>query len=560
MSKVHELYLRMNAETPIDVSCSSAALTLEGLVSQANHLYTLPAVACQVIQLTRNPKVDTHALKECIQTDPALAAKILRVVNSSLFGLSQEVRDLNQAIALLGTKPLKLLVLGFSLPEKLFYDVAREQLDWFWMSTLTRAVAARTISEKLYYQPGDDAFLAGLLQDIGVLVLLGQLQEPYANFLSSVINDHADLEQFEIESLGFDHRALTVALLRHWQMPEFLVESIAQPRHAAVLARQNLPVSDLSCTLHIADLLAELVGRNRLDVLPDLLELGVLYGKFDRDKLTEIVSYLQPQVNQLAEAMSLQLPKHQDFVAIMTDAHQQISLLAENVSAPLSLLGAGDGKSDSRVLVDAAHLRSAVDSFLGKPLPKVESKPQSTDTALSGTSDLHNTSPLFGQLLAEPVSSQESAFERILTLTVGQCRAQRKPVSLVILGAVERCANENENHQVISQVLDAVCQETDVEDLVVESRGPCHRVLLLADFDRQQAVRFGQQTLERIQGMIRHLEVKGKTISYLVGAGVASVTLPPKNFPPLDLLETAQRCLSAAHAGGVFAVKSLEIY
>ena len=169
-----ELYLCMTFETHAPTPSAPSAPALAELVQRAQNLYSLPAVAAKVIELTSNPKVDTHALKECIQTDPALTAKLLRVVNSSLFGLSREVSDLNQALALLGTKPLKLLVLGFSLPEGLFREVAKDQLQWYWSTTLARAVAARAISEKFYESPGDDSFLAALLQDIGVLVLLGQ--------------------------------------------------------------------------------------------------------------------------------------------------------------------------------------------------------------------------------------------------------------------------------------------------------------------------------------------------------------------------------------------------
>jgi len=174
--------------------------TIDQIVSRARRLYSLPAVAAEVIQLTNNPKVDAHALTQCIACDPALTAKILRVVNSSLFGLSREVCDLNQALALLGTKPLKLLVLGFSLPEKLFSEVAGDVLDWYWSSTLARAVAE--ISEQLFERPGDDAFLAALLQDIGVLVLLNQMREPYAKFLMRVIQEQFDLHRVEVDSLG----------------------------------------------------------------------------------------------------------------------------------------------------------------------------------------------------------------------------------------------------------------------------------------------------------------------------------------------------------------------
>jgi HD-like signal output (HDOD) protein len=159
---------------------TSEAATIERIVSRAGALYSLPAVAVEVLRLTEQEKVNVRALKECIERDPALTVKILRVVNSSVFGLPREVSDLNQALALLGIKPLKLLALGFSLPESLFVQAAREQLDWYWKSALVRAVAAREISEQLFKKPGDDAFLAGLLEDLGVLVLLGELGRPYA--------------------------------------------------------------------------------------------------------------------------------------------------------------------------------------------------------------------------------------------------------------------------------------------------------------------------------------------------------------------------------------------
>src|SRR5512140_210399 len=123
------------------------ATILDRLTLRAGQLYSLPAVAMKVLQLTADPQVDTRALKECIENDPALTSKILRVVNSSLFGLSRQVSDLNQALSLLGTKPLKLLVLGFSLPSGMFLGVEGKTLTWYWRHTLTKAVAGREISQ-----------------------------------------------------------------------------------------------------------------------------------------------------------------------------------------------------------------------------------------------------------------------------------------------------------------------------------------------------------------------------------------------------------------------------
>ena len=98
---------------------TATANLLDQLVERAGSLFSLPAVAVEVLELTAQPRIDTRALKACVERDPALTGRLLRVVNSSLFGLSREVTDLNQALALLGVKPLKLLVLGFSLPKTL---------------------------------------------------------------------------------------------------------------------------------------------------------------------------------------------------------------------------------------------------------------------------------------------------------------------------------------------------------------------------------------------------------------------------------------------------------
>jgi HD-like signal output (HDOD) protein len=209
---------------------ATTAATIDQIVGRAGALYSLPAVAVEVLKLTEQEKVDVAALRACIERDPALTAKILRVVNSAVFGLPRQVGDLGQAIGLLGIKPLKLLALGFSLPESLFLEAARDQLDWYWKSALVRAVAAREISEQLLKKPGDDCFLAGLLQDLGVLVLLGDVGRPYARLLNEVIVIGADLRRLEQESLGFDHVQLTAGLLEHWNLPRPLVAAVAEPR------------------------------------------------------------------------------------------------------------------------------------------------------------------------------------------------------------------------------------------------------------------------------------------------------------------------------------------
>lgn len=529
---------------------------LREIVQRTRSLFSLPAVALEVIQLTNNLQVDARLLKECIEKDPALTAKVLRVVNSSLFGLSREVSDLNQALALLGTKPLKLLVLGFSLPEGLFVEVAREQLQWFWRTTLIRAVTAREISERLWNRPGDDAFLAGMFQDLGILVLLNHLREPYAEFLGRVIAERGQLDTLETELLGFGHTRLSAELLRAWNMPEVLVYAISEPRDCHALKHKQTAAAEVARVLHLADLLAELVGQNRLQVLPDLLEAGEAYCGFNKAQLHEIVPVLQDRVQRLAEVLSLDLPAGANYTQIIIEAHAQMAELTEDMAERLSRPPSADERAHERLLADATELRSAVSQFL-RPRPKFEPKapnkvsvPRATEAA---------TSPAVGAT-APALAMLPQTFADRLILSVGDCRSKRCPLSLMLVELKGGASGDAQDEQLVGQILENACRMVELEAKYVEEISPRRRAVILPDCERQHGVRLAHDMLRRVNRALERLAQHDDVAQRVAAAGVASVSLPPKNFAPQELLAAADRCLSAAQSSGAGVVKSLEIF
>jgi HD-like signal output (HDOD) protein len=535
----------------------SSSDVLKNMVLQSRSIYSLPAVAAEVLRLTANPKVDIRALKECIEHDPATVSKLLRVVNSSLFGLSREVGDLNQAIALLGIKPLKLLVLGFSLPDGLFIDVAREQLDWYWSITLIRAVAARQISEQIWKRPGDDAFLAGLLQDVGVLVLMRELHEPYIHFLQRVIAERRDLHQLEIESVGFDHTELSALLLESWNMPELLVQAIAQPRQPKLLSNLHAPHAELSQILHLADLMAQLVGQHRLDVLPMLLETGGLYCQFDKEMLNHLVADLQPKVYQLADVLSLQLPKGTDYSATLIESQQRISELVETVVGPLSCYAVEQDSLCDEVLSDVDALRPAVGKFLNRK------EPASTKVKLRGDGPVvrksaESTHPDSAPSQAARTEASKEFMTR-LTAVLGRCRASRRGLSLVLLAASGVDLGDRSGLQLAGRALEMACRNVDHDGVFVESDSPVRRLIVLPDCERSEAISYTHGMFKHLHHLALKLQETNPALPWTFCAGVASVGIPPKNFAPDRLLETAERCLGAAQQSIGGTVKSLEI-
>jgi HD-like signal output (HDOD) protein len=538
----------------------SASAAIEELVRRARALYSLPTVAARVIELTGNPRTDAQALNECIHTDPALAAKILRVVNSSLFGMRRKVCNLNQAIALLGTKPLKMLVLGFSLPEKLFREVAQEQLNWYWSTTLSRAVAARAISEQLFGRAGDEPFLAALLQDIGVLVLLGELREAYTEFLARVIDRRVDLQRLEVDSLGFDHRTLSSRLLEHWNMPELLVDGIAETTDVRNLAGKKTPTAEVAQILHLAGLIGELVGHNRLSVLPELMEAGKVYCGLDDKRLNQLVVLLQPKVEQLAEVLSLELPQGRDYGTLLAEAYRQMSELNESVAGLLIRSEAAEDDMCADLAGDVVHLRAAVDRILHTPVQaaghanRCGGPRASVEPELIGKASEKVRPSTLG-----PARLEQCLVDR-LAVSVGRCRARRQPISVLLIEAAGESAGDNRGLQILEHVLAVIHRAKEGTGMEVEPIAPRRKALVLPGWERQHAVRLAEDLLCRVEKAISRLNHSGAPLTDFICAGVASVALPSKNFLPQDLIETAGRCLAAAELNGDSVVKSLEIF
>lgn len=536
---------------------------IEEIVARAGALYSLPAVAVEVLRLTESPRVDVQALKECIQRDPALTVKILRVVNSSLFGLPREVSDLNQALALLGIKPLKLLALGFSLPESLFLSAARDQLDWYWKTALVRAVAAREISEQLFQKPGDDAFLAGLLQDIGVLVLLGELRRPYADVLSEAIASQVDLADLERSALGFDHRQLTAALLQHWNLPQLLTAAIGAVHDTRYWAHNKAEHAHLVRVLHLAELFAQLIGQRRLSVLPDLLDAGDAYCQLDKAKLNDVIATLEPKVRQLANVLSLQFAGGEDYTQIIVQAHAKMSQVAETVAAPLSRGIANETANpiegechEAQAMILARQLRASFEQFYrggvdGSGEEAISMRP------ISGGNDASHSPMIPNPLGAiSAAASTVSDIETRLTLEVGRCRSLRRPIGLAVIEVRPAELLDSTQAELIERLLSRACKRAE-GTAAIEPLGPQRRMMLLPGRDRHEAVTAARHAVEEIRALLDPYLRSEQLPPVAIGAGVASAATPAKNFRAVSLLETADRCLAAALRSG--GVKSLEV-
>ncbi|MBI3465728.1 MAG: HDOD domain-containing protein [Planctomycetes bacterium] len=547
--------------------------TLDHIAERATQLYSLPAVAIQVLELTSQPEVDSRRLKECIENDPALTTRVLRVVNSSIFGLSREVGDLTQALALLGTKPLKLLVLGFSLPPNLLTGIAAETLSRYWKHTLTKAVAAREISDRLWHVSGEEAFIVGLLQDIGLLALAQQIGEQYVSFLESVHAEGADRLQMERDAMGFDHTQLSACLLSGWNLPDALTQAVRVAASLDLIDELPIPERTLPRVVYVAELLACTISDGRAAALAELLQLGRQWRELEGADWDWFVTDIEQRVAQVADVFNLQLPSALDYRDMLSRAHAQLAtvaldaagdLLRKRASVPISFPENSRLPAELESLTDAvSHLdrtltpspQSASDQ--NRPAAHASDEPTPAGAAWQrATPQMLSASPS-----GSPVEDDAALLAR-LRVAVSACRQIRSPLSLLLID-VDRYddlafkAGDATAAAVLLRV-EALCRGLEHPGLMCQRVRESRFGVVLPKCDRAQAVEIGNQLRLRLRSSA--VSARERSAGPLtISIGISAVNVPPRNFAAEDLVESADRCLRGVASSGGDGLKSIEL-
>ncbi len=561
---------------------------IDRFVQRARAVYTLPPVAAEVLDVTGGDEVDLERLARCIERDPALTAKMLGVVNSSQYGLGSRVSRVHQALTLLGTRCVKLLVLGFSLPVELASDDQAELLDDYWRHALLKAVAARELSETIFARPGDDAFIAGLLQDIGMLALLKELGKPYAAFLQRVRRESGNLAALELATLGFDHAILSARLLDHWGLPDSIVQAIALPHDCDRLLDLPKDEREPAQVLHLAELLAELLVEHRSAILTELLEVGDRYCGLTSERLDMLVSSIEEKLRQLTESLALDLSVD-DYRQLLIQAHTQLAAIVDSsvrgMSAPDTVEEDLWRETESLVRSVSEFANTRQESHKptgpgGQLMTDVDQdttapwdQPIGTDTGprkMAGTPPTNDSlppavpsSPPRGAVSLAPDGKDDPAFLDRMVVAVAGCRRRRTALSLLL---VEIDAFDELSLDVglkravrLARLIGESAARLTGEQLVCVVFGDCRLALIVENCDRQQAVTAGRHLVGAVRSrrlLPGDADVPGITLS----VGVATVSVPARNFPARDLVESAERCLNGAKSSGGGAVKSIEIY
>ncbi len=240
----------------------------EIIAEKVGDLPALPTTVSRVLQLTQNPNVSMQALEREILQDAALTGSVLKLANSAYYGLPRKVPTVGAALVYLGIKAVRSLVLTssvldlFGIGSRLTASV-RQTL---WRGSVYAATAAKAVAQKAKYPDPEIAFVAGLLHDIGKVVLLHYMNEHYLMVIDLLNESPLPAIVMEHEVCGTDHTEVGRLVCEKWQLPEVIVEAVAchhQPERAARDPR-------LTAIVYVGNLLAWMLAAEvgQTDSLP----------------------------------------------------------------------------------------------------------------------------------------------------------------------------------------------------------------------------------------------------------------------------------------------------
>jgi diguanylate cyclase (GGDEF)-like protein len=477
----------------------------------AERLPSLPAVALEVVRLSKQDWVELNQLAEVLGRDPALCAKVLKLANSPLYGRRRQVSTVGEAVLTLGLNTVKMAALSFSVSAAAGADedLGGYQLRDFWRRSLVQSIVGRGFAAALGTTFADEAFTLGLLMDLSVPVLARAAGERYLPVVIAMDAGHPST-RLEEEHLGGTHAGLSGKLMDEWGLPPAMVTAATYHHQPDALPPDIAPAArDLIRVMNLAHLSASvMVSPDKGEPLRDLNHLAARWFGQDEAAVERILHSLSPTVDELAEIVNVDIGGELKAAEILDLARQQL--------VEVSMTAVTDLRTAEK-RVDELEKKAATDALTG----------------------LNNRATF------------DSTLEREWQRRVGEEFPDTLGLIMLDIDHFKRF-NDTFGHQAGDDVLRGVAAalKSAVRDTDIVCRYGGEEFAVVAPYAAGSSLR---ALAERVRRSIERSEISvvgGGPQKVTASLGVAALTTEPGERRPEDLISLADKALYEAKRNG----------
>jgi two-component system, cell cycle response regulator len=282
------------------------------LKGEVGELPPAPAAAVKLLSLTRDDATQVSSISRVIETEPALAAKVLQIVNSAYYGFPSRIKSLPRAVTLLGFSAVRQIALQVLFYDGLVKRAGKSTFDrlHFWQHSLFVAILSRGIGERLGHPDPDALYAAGLLHDLGKIILESHGRVRYSHFLDAAANSVNSIHENERTYFGVTHDAVGSVISESWGLPELVCR--VQALHHGPFAHTSLTTEELRevAIVSLADFVAWTQGIgsveqvNSLSIAPEVVAMISL----EQIGLAELLERTDAEITEIGTFYGLSFP------------------------------------------------------------------------------------------------------------------------------------------------------------------------------------------------------------------------------------------------------------
>ncbi len=233
-------------------------MIMQRILAKVDEIPPLPHVVIKALKALNDPKSGSSDVAKIISQDEGLTAKILKLANSAYYGFPRSIGTLSEAITILGYKTIKSIIYAAAAHGHLSGELKGYALDRgeLWKHSLGVAVVSREVAKMVKYKDAEQAFVAGLLHDIGKIVLNQFVRFGFTLIMKKVEVEKVPFHEAEKDILGFDHTDIGGKIAEKWNLPKELVDSISH-HHSPEKAEVDLRLTSI---VHVSDAICLMLG------------------------------------------------------------------------------------------------------------------------------------------------------------------------------------------------------------------------------------------------------------------------------------------------------------